>query len=426
VALLMALAGGAAGQDSGAVRSVEGFRDRLFGDTTSGLKRRGYRAITGLLEPVPPSTDDRWRRGFAVDVPVGGQQGLGLGLGLVYRAPERPGPVPLRAELKLMGRYGITGSGDLRAHFLAPALVAGWRFFLLASSERMLRTPYFGPDNKELVEDSLKERYSILYYRYALLRSTGYAAAQRHVAGPFWLHVAFQARHYRTSAIAEQPTLFAQDVAAGRVDDTTRYTGLESRFGFVIDTRDDWMAAKRGAFVEALVSVGRLRDDSRGVDHDYHRYLVALREFIPLGERERTVLALRQRLVLPSLNLPYFLAYEQITTGLPDDQVVGPRSIRLHAGGNQVASVQAFLSVDVRREAAILRADPMNPVRLWWLVLADAGLFGERDQSVSELRREWTIGLGGRAQFARRTLLGMDVGWTDTGLGVSVVSYFAY
>jgi hypothetical protein len=51
---------------------------------------------------------------------------------------------------------------------------------------------------------------------------------------------------------------------------------------------------------------------------------------------------------------------------------------------------------------------------------------GERDQSLSELRREWTIGLGGRAQFARRSLLGLDVGWTDTGPGVSVVSYFAY
>jgi len=422
----MALAGAAVGQDTAAVHSAERFRDRLFGDTNSALKRLGYRAITGFLEPVPPSTDDRWRRSLAVDVPVGGQQALGLGLGLGYSPPARPGPAPLRAELKVMGRYGITGSSELKLQFLAPDLVAGWRFFLLAGSERMLRTPYFGPDNKELVEDSLKERYSILYYRYALLRSTAYAAAQRHVAGPFWLHVAFQARHYRTSAIAEQPTLFAEDVAAGRVDDTTRYTGLESRLGFVIDTRDDWVAAKRGAYVEALVAVGRLRDDSRGVDHDYHRYLVGLREFISLGERERTVLALRQRFVLPSLNLPYFLAYEQLTTGLPDDGVVGPRSIRLHAGGNQIASVQAFLSVDVRREAVVLRADPMNPVRLWWLVLADAGLFGERDQSLSELRREWTIGLGGRAQFARRSLLGLDVGWTDTGPGVSVVSYFAY
>ena len=325
-----------------------------------------------------------------------------------------------------MGRYGVTGSADVRIQFLAPALVTGWRFFLLAGSERMVRTPYFGPDNKELVQDSLKERYSILYYRYALLRSTAFVAAQRHVAGPLWIHVAGQARHYRTSAIAEQPSLFAADVAAGRVDDTTRYTGLEGRLGFVIDTRDDWVAPKRGAYLEALVAVGRLRDDSRGSDRAYHRYLVGLREFMSLGESGRTVLALRQRFVLPSDNLPYFLAYEQLTAGLPDDGVVGPRGFRLHAGGNQIASVQAFLSVDVRREAVILRADPMNPVRLWWLVLADAGVLGEPDQSLSELRREWTIGLGGRAQFARRTLLGLDVGWTDTGLGVSVVTYFAY
>ena len=426
MALLTALAGGAAGQDSSAVRATERFRDRLFGDTNSALKRLGYRAITGLVQPVPPSTDDRWRRSPAVDVPVGGQQALGLGLGLVYSAPVRPGPAPLRAELKVMGRYGVTGSSDLRIQFLAPALVTGWRFFLLAGSERMVRTPYFGPDNKEIVEDSLKERYSILYYRYALLRSTAFVSAQRHVAGPFWIHMAGQARHYRTSAIAEQPTLFAEDVAAGRVDDTTRYTGLEGRLGFVIDTRDDWAAPKRGAYLEALVGLGRLRDDSHGSARAYHRYLVGLREFMTLGERGRTVLALRQRFLLPSVDLPYFLAYEQLTTGLPDDGVVGPRGIRLHAGGNQIASVQAFVSVDVRREVIILRADPMNPVRLWGLVLADAGVLGERDQSFSELRRAWTIGLGGRAQFARRTLLGLDVGWTDAGLGVSVVTYFAY
>src|SRR5437773_10410518 len=109
----------------------------------------------------------------------------------------------------------------------------------------MVRTPYIGADNKELVEDSLKENYSILYYRYALLRSTAFASAQRHVAGPFWIHMAFQARHYRTSAIAEQPTLFAADVAAGRGDDTTRYTGLEGRLGCGSHTRDGWGAPKR-------------------------------------------------------------------------------------------------------------------------------------------------------------------------------------
>ncbi|HZM27102.1 MAG TPA: hypothetical protein VFB89_07085 [Gemmatimonadales bacterium] len=422
----MALASESAGQDSAAVHNTAWLRDRLFGDTNSAFKRLGYRTLSRLSQPVPPSTDTRWRRSPAVEIVVGGQQEMGLGLGLVYGPPVRPGPAPLRAEAKVLGRYGVTGSYDLRLQFLAPDLVAGWRFFLLAGAERMVRTPYFGPDNKEIVEDSLKERYSILYYRYALLRSTAFVAAQRHVAGPFWLHMAFQARHYRTNAIVEQPTLFAADVAAGRVDDTTRYTGFEGRLGFVTDSRDDWVAPKRGAYVEALVALGRLRDDTRGTARAYHRYLVGLREFMLLGGRGRTVLALRQRLVLPSNNLPYFLAYEHLTTGLPDDGVVGPRSIRLHGGGNQIASAQAFLSVDVRREAVVWRADPMNPVRLWGLLLADVGVLGEPDQSFSELRREWTIGLGGRAQLARRTLVGVDVGWTDTGPGVSVVSYFAY
>ena len=422
----MALASGAVGQDSGAVHAAERLRDRLFGDTNSAFKRLGYRAITGLVRPVPPPTDHHWRRSPAVDVVVGGQQAFGLGLGFVYGPPARPGPAPLRAELKLMGRYGVTGSADFKLQFLAPDLVAGWRFFMLAGAERMVRTPYFGPDNKEIVEDSLKERYSILYYRYSLMRSTAFVSAQRQVTGPLWIHGAVQARNYRTSAIAEQPTLFAADLAAGRVNDTTRYTGLEGRIGFVVDTRDDWVATKHGAYLEAVVALGRLRDASNGSARAYHRYLVGLRAFMPLDDHGRTVLALRQRFVFPSDNLPYFLAYEQLTTGLPDDGVVGPRSIRLHGGGNQIASAQAFLSVDVRREAIVLRADPMNPVRLWWLLLADAGVMGEPDQSVSERRHEWTIGFGGRAQFARRTLVGLDLGWTDTGAGVSVVTYFAY
>jgi hypothetical protein len=422
----MVLAGRAVGQDSNAVRAAERLRDRLFGDTNSGFKRLGYRAMNGLMQPVPPPTDHSWRRSLAVDVPVGGQQALGLGLGFVYGPPARPGPAPLRAELKLMGRYGLTGSADFRLQFLAPDLVAGWRFFLLAGTERMQRTPYFGPDNKEIVEDSLKERYSILYYRYSLMRSTAFVSAQRQVAGPLWIHLAVQARNYRTSALTEQPTLFAADVAAGRVDDTTRFKGFEGRVGFVIDTRDDWVAPKHGVYLEALAALGRLRDESNASTRAYHRYLVGLREFLPLDHRGRTVLALRQRVLFPSNNLPYFLAYEQLTTGLPDDGVVGPRSIRLHGGGNQIASAQAFVSVDVRREAIVLRADPMNPVRLWWLVLADAGVMGEPDQSVSERRHEWTIGFGGRAQFARRALFGVDLGWTDTGAGVSVVTYFAY
>ncbi|HXO85966.1 MAG TPA: hypothetical protein VN803_10640, partial [Gemmatimonadales bacterium] len=304
----MALSSESAGQDSAAVHNTAWLRDRLFGDTNSTFKRLGYRTLSKLAQPVPPSTDDRWRRSPAVEIVVGGQQGMGLGLGLVYSPPVRPGPAPLRAELKVMGRYGVTGSSDLKLQFLAPDLAAGWRFFLLAGTERMVRTPYFGPDNKEIVEDSLKERYSILYYRYALLRSTLFVAAQRHVAGPFWIHMAVQARHYRTSAIAEQPTLFAADVAAGRVDDTTRYTGFEGRLGFVTDTRDDWVAPKRGAYVEALVALGRLRDETQGTARAYHRYLVGLREFITVGGRGRTVLALRQRLVIPSNNLPYFLA----------------------------------------------------------------------------------------------------------------------
>ena len=426
VALGVIGTGRAPGQDTAAVRTVQRLRDRWFGDTSGFLGRTGYHAMSGLIDSVPPPADDRWHLSPTGDILIGGQQELGLGLGLSLSRPLHPGPSPVRAAFDLMFRYGINGSRDFTVGFAAPTLYAGWRFLALARSERMLRTPYFGPDNQELVQDSLEQRYGSLYYRYALLRSTGFATVQRQLVGPVWLHLAGQARYYRSSAIKEQPTLFANDVALGLVDDTTRYRGLEARLGVLVDTRDDWSAPKHGILAEALVAWGDLRNWTRTSSFYYRRYLFGLREFMTLDAPDRTVLALRQRVVLASDTLPYFLAYEQLTSGPPDDGIVGPRTLRLHGGGNQLASNQAFVSLDLRRELIVLRADPTNPVGLWGLVLADFGSLFEPREPFHTRRREWTLGVGARAQVSKGMLAGFDVGWTDTGPDISVVTYFAF
>ncbi len=426
VVLVSAGFGSAAGQDTAAVRTVQRLRDRWFGDTSGFFGRTGYRTMSGLIDSVPPPADDRWHLSPAGDLLIGGQQELGLGLGVNLSRPLLPGPSPVRASLDFMLRYGINGSRDATLGFAAPTLIPGWRFLGLARAERMYRTPYFGPDNQEQVQDSLQSLYGSLYYRYALLRSTLLVTVQRQMFGPVWLHLAVQGRHYRTSPIKEQPTLFANDVALGLVDDTTRYGGLEARLGLLVDTRDDWSAPRHGILAEALVSWGDLRNQTRTSSFYYRRYLFGVREFMTLDARDRTVLALRQRVVLASDTLPYFLAYEQLTTGEPDDGIVGPRTLRLHGGGNQLASNQAFVSMDLRRELVVLRADATNPVGLWGLVLADFGSLFEPHESFHTRRREWTIGVGARAQVTKGMLAGFDVGWTDTGPDVSVVTYFAY
>lgn len=415
------------GQDTAAVRTVQRWRDSWFGDTSGAIKRLGYHGMSGLIDPVPPPADDSWSLSPTGFVIVGGQQELGLALGALLSRPLRPGPAPVRSQFSILGQYGITGSRDLTLGFAAPALVPGWRFLLLARSERMVRTPYFGPLNTHPAADSLIDLYSLLYYRYALLRSTAFATVQRQVVGPVWFHLAGQARHYRTSAIAQQPTLFAQDVAAGRVNDTTRYDGLEGRAGLLFDTRDDWSAPRSGVYFEAVAALGDLTTGAPGAQRlQYQRYLLGLREFVPLDARRRTVLGLRQRLTIASDTLPYFLAYEQLTTGLPDDGVVGPHTIRLHKNSNELASNQGFLSLDLRREVVSLRADPLNPVGIWGLVLADYAALWEPHRAYATHLNEWSLGLGARMQFSKPMLVGMDVGWTDAGPSFSFVTYFDY
>lgn len=376
--------------------------------------------------PTADSSRDRWKLGPVWRVDAGGQLGLGLGLGVGWSRQERPGPWASPARLALIGRYGINGSRDLSLILAAPGLLADWRIWALLRSERMLRTPYFGPDNQGQVEDSLEQRYGLIYYRYALLRATAHASVQRRLKGPLWLQVGGQLRRYRTAALRQQPTLYRNDIAAAALADTAWSLGSEGRFGLVWDTRDYVGAPQRGALLEVISAFGRLHDLTADHRVHYWRVMLGAREFLTLDDSTRTVLALRQRVSLASDTLPFYLAYEQITSDLPDDGVVGSRLVRLHSGANQLASNQAFVSVDLRHKLLMLRDDPERPIRLWGLLIADAGLLWEPRQAPALRRKAWTLGGGFRVQASKGTLLGLDAGWTDVGGAFTFMTYFSY
>jgi hypothetical protein len=387
-------------------------------------------ALLALTAAVPlraQSTDTtaRWRTERVVDVDIGGQGTLALVLGATHRGPPIPGPAPHGAELRAWGSYGINGARSASAEFDVPG--RDWHILLLARSERMLRTPYFGFANQQLVVDSLDQAYGSLYYRYALLRTTGLATVQRRLAGPIWLHLAGQWRHNRTSALRQAPTLYGRDIALGVIArDTLYFNGMEGRAGLLLDTRDDWAAPQRGVFVDVMAVFGSLTRRDQPAPAHYQRWIAGAREYLPVGDSGRTVLALRQHLSLASDTLPAFLAYERVTTWTPDDGVVGPHSIRLHGGGNQLASNQVFFSVDLRRKLIALRDDPEAPLRLWGLLFADGGVLWEPREDASLRRREWTLGAGFRAQYSRGGLTGVDVGWTDTGPNITLTTQFAF
>lgn len=356
---------------------------------------------------------------------AGGQLGIGAWLGYAIEKPALHGPYPTSGDLRLYGTLGTTGSRSGTLAFSAPGLRGGWRALAVLRSERLLRTPFFGVLNEERQDDTLQEANG-LYYRYALRRNTAYATLQRRLAGPVWLMVAGQARTWRTSSLRQQPSLYVSK-AASPVVDTLRFNGLEARGGLVVDTRDEWNVPTRGMLLELIGATGSVDDRTASnptpVARAYRRVLLAGREFIR-SAGGRTVLALRQRATLSPDTLPFFLAWERVTSWMPDDGIAGGRSLRLHGGGSQLGSNDVLVSVELRRKLMVPPYDADDPAALWGMAFVDAGAMWENHESGK--RNVWTAGVGMRLQTSRTGVIGFDVGMADTGFNLSVLSYFAF
>ena len=365
-----------------------------------------------------------WKR---LTAPVtGGQWGLGLTGGIQLARDVRAGPSAVSAALRLTGTYGITtGSTEMSLVYEAPAHWRNWRVLGLARSERMQRTPFFGLRNETTQLDSLHEVYGDLYYRYSLLRTGVIGVVERRLTGPLWLHVGGQARHYRASPLKQRPNLF-ELATGGPPADTVRRDGLELRAGLVFDTRDDWYATTHGLLLEALAAPGRLHAPPGQASLSYRRYLFGAAEFARLTASGRTILALRQRVSLGSDSLPFFLAYEQPTSWMPMDGTVGSHTVRLHGGGTQLSTNHAMATVELRRKLMLPSDNPARLAGLWGQVFFDGAVLWEPGTKASLDRNEWTIGAGLRLQFAQDDILGLDVGYTDSGFHFSLLRNFGF
>lgn len=333
-----------------------------------------------------------------------GDEGLAGHLSVGWKRPANRRPPPVVENIVVDARIATSGTRGVTVYWDAPGRWRNWRFLAWAGAERLRRAPYFGIGNDAEVNDSLEAANGdIPYYRYELLRTTAYGAVQRRLSPRVRLHLGAQVRHYRATPL-DSNTMLGHDIAAGAVD-TGRATNAELRLGLLYDSRDWEATPSRGVFIETM--------GARGVSgEDYQRWLVSAREFFPLDEFERWVLGFRQTAELASGPVPYYVAYERLTTWYPEDGFGGPTSIRLYDSGRYLATDRTVLSADLRFKYLDIPY-PMSPVRLWFLAFADVGRLWNPDQTPSLTGLHWAAGVGSRLQIAKGTLFGLDLGVND-------------
>jgi outer membrane protein assembly factor BamA len=347
----------------------------------------------------------------------GADDGFSINLNAGLKRGANRLPPPISEAITVSGTLAQSGTRGVALAWDAPGRWPAWRFYVQGSAQRFRRAPYFGIGNDVPVNDSLERLYGSRYYRYELLRTGLLGIVERRLAPHVRLHVGGQLRHYRTRALSVN-SAFAQDITVGTVTDGSA-SGAEVRAGLLFDTRQEEATPTQGLFLETMVA-----QSVRGAD--YRRYLLSAREFIALGEWDQYVIALRQTGEFASGSLPYYIAYERLTTWYPEDGFGGPTSIRLYNTGRFLANNRSVFSADLRYK--LLDAPyPTSPVRVWLLAFGDVGRLWNPGQNPDLTDLHWASGVGGRIQVSKGTLIGIDVGLNDQdGLAFAIGTSFGF
>ncbi len=350
--------------------------------------------------------------------------GLSINLSGGWFKSAPPGPIPSGASISPYATLATSGNRAVSLTYDNQGRVPGWRFLAIGGYEHLARAPYFGLGNASLVNDSLESANGgdAHYYRYALERTTGIAAIERRLAGPLRLHVGAQYRHYRAETLGGLPTALGADLAGGVTSDTGSRNGLEVRAALILDTRDEEASPSRGLVI-AVIGAKALKPAG---DFDYSRAAVDVLEFIPLKADSTLVLAARQAVQVTSGAVPFYVAYERLSTWKPEDGFGGATTLRQNIPGRWLAPNNALASLDLRYKYWNF-ALGLSPIRLWLVAHADVGRVwdaGERFQW-SDLHSGY--GVGAIAQLGRASLFGLEVGWSpDAHLQFSTTGTLGY
>ncbi|HXY68315.1 MAG TPA: BamA/TamA family outer membrane protein [Gemmatimonadales bacterium] len=334
-------------------------------------------------------------------------EGLGATLVGGWWKSAPPGPIPSGAAINPGASISTSGTETLSLTYNNTGRTPGWRFLLIGGYERFRRAPYFGLGNFSRVSDSLEAANGgdSHYYRYSLTRTTALVGIQRRVTGPVRVLVGAQYRRYRAVPLGGAPTALGADLASGAASDTGNATGLEVRGALLFDTRDEEASPSRGLFVEAIGA----RALKGAGDFDYTRWAFDANEFFPV--HPEVVLAFRQAVQLAQGAIPFYVAYERLTSWLPTDGFGGISTLRQNIQGRWLGPNTALASVDLRYkywDAAL----GLSPYRLWLVAHADVGRVWDQGE-----RFQWTglhtgYGVGAIAQLGRASCFGLEVGWS--------------
>ena len=401
MAVVLVIPSAARAQDVTAVTREAG---RNIGGAISGFWRR----------------EDVWSPYPAILPLLGGQDDIGIALGLGYRRPPHSSAPPIAADFQVVSEFGTSGSVDFRIEFKAPGLSRNWRTFGTARYQLMPRAPYLGVDNDSVKGESYQPTDD--FYQYRLERWTFWGGVERRIGPSLWLSAGLHSRIYDTSPRSDSGrTLYGIDVVNGVIPRTTHDATAELRLAIIHDSRDAEVAPTQGLHVIWLVAQGTREDGPA-----YRRVLADAQEFIPITRQRRTLLALRQSLTASQQPLPWYIAWEQVVRGIPQqDGVVGTKSIRLHGGYDYLATNRAFASFDLRHILVNEASPYWAPFRIWVAAFGDVGEIWDPASSKAK-RQLWDAGTGIRFQLNKAVLYGMDLGYTDRGWAVSFTDYFAF
>lgn len=336
-------------------------------------------------------------------------EGLSINLTGGWYKGAPAGPIPAGVSFSPSASLATSGSRAFSLTWDNRGRVPGWRFLLLAGYEHLTRAPYFGLGNATVVNDSLESANGgdTHYYRYELRRTTGIAAVERRIVGPLRAHLGAQYRRYRAEPLGGPPTALGADLGRGLTADTGSTTGLEIRGALIFDTRDEEASPDCGVYV-ALIGARGMKEIGTLA---YTRAAVDIREFIPLDADSVLVISARQVVQVSNGAIPFYIAYERLTSWLPEDGFGGTTTLRQNLPGRWLAPNNALASLDLRYKYWDSGVG-LTPIRLWLVAHADAG----RVWNAGE-RFQWSglhsgYGVGVIAQVGRASFFGLELGYS--------------
>lgn len=201
---------------------------------------------------------------------------------LPLRFDEFYAPPPYRALLGLDADISTRGSKTLRLDARLPMAADGWRFTVSLAGMRRTREPYFGIGSATVYDESLETDAQPHFYRADRTRFFGRGEVQRRIVGPLRALVGLHAERWKVDTLAG-PTRLGLDLAAGEDPRIARFTtDVALRFGLVVDTRDDEVAATRGVRVEVLHGIA---DADVAGDLSYTRTTLSAAGYAPVTDR---------------------------------------------------------------------------------------------------------------------------------------------